>query len=133
MADCGPQPAMELSRTAVPNDLDPKAETVKQILSYFVHHPSALDSVEGVSRWRLLQERINRTVEESQVALEWLVAEGYLQPVNRVGSQRLFRLNIKQQTKAVRFLEGKESAPRPDDRQREGNCRLPAKKGIDDE
>ena len=94
------------SGMALPQESEPDNEIVKQILSYFLRSPEAMDSVEGVARWRLLQERVNRTVEQSQVALDWLVAKDYLQVVYRVGSKRLFRLNVERRVEAVRFLEG---------------------------
>jgi hypothetical protein len=123
-----------LPRGEVPKDLDADDEIVKQILSYFLHSPNAMDSVEGVSRWRLLQERINRTVEESQVALEWLVDKGYLTPVNRVGSKQLFSLDINHRAEALRFLEGKKSKRRLCDKQSRGDSsRPPAKKSIEHE
>ncbi len=46
-----------------------------------------------LARWRLMQERIRITVEETQAALNWLVAEGYLELEPRVGTESLFHLN----------------------------------------
>jgi hypothetical protein len=92
----------------LPEELDPDGEIVKQILSYFVRNPQAVDSVEGIARWRLLEEQIHRTVKQSQVALDWLAANGYLDEVCEAGSQRLFRLNAQRHADAATFLAGKE-------------------------
>ena len=78
---------------------------MKQILSYFVRHPNAVDSLEGVARWRLLEEQIDRTVRKTESALEWLLAEGYLVEVRRPGTERLYQLNLKRRSKAIEFLD----------------------------
>jgi hypothetical protein len=82
----------------------PDPDIVKQMLSYFVRNPSAVDSVEGIARWRLLEEQIERTVRETETALEWLLAEGYLLEVRRPGTERLYQLNLKRRSKAIEFL-----------------------------
>lgn len=94
----------------MPEEPEPDDEIVKQILSYFVRNPQAVDGVEGIARWRLLEEQIHRTVEQSQVALDWLVAKSYLQEVHKAGSERLFRLNAQRHADAARFLADKETS-----------------------
>ncbi len=49
-----------------------------EILSYFLRKPQAVDDVEGIARWRLLDEAVNRNLNEVAEALQWLVAEGFL-------------------------------------------------------
>ena len=41
-----------------------------EILSYFLRNPLAADTLEGVARWRLLDEVVYRKVEETRAALE---------------------------------------------------------------
>jgi hypothetical protein len=101
---------------------DPEHEMAKEILSYFVRNPRAADSVEGVARWRLLDQAIHRTVDETHQALAWLVAEGFLCQANPAGSGTIFTLNAARREHARRFLEsapgaeGKPEAPgRSDD------------------
>lgn len=48
-------------------------ERAREILQYFMQHPQASDDLEGIARWRLLQERVVRQVEEVRKALELLV------------------------------------------------------------
>lgn len=74
-------------------------------MSYFVRNPRAADSVEGVARWRLLDQAIHRTVDETHRALEWLVAEGFLCQATTAGSGTIFTLNAERQAQARRFLE----------------------------
>jgi hypothetical protein len=76
----------------------------RQILSYFVRNPLAVDSLEGIVRWRLLEETIHRSVVETQEALRWLVNEGYLSEVAQPHSARMFRLNPEKLREAESFL-----------------------------
>ena len=64
-----------------------------QILRYFVRHPHALDDLEGIARWRLLEEAIRAKVAETDRALHWLVERGFLRQTARLGSPPLFGLN----------------------------------------
>jgi hypothetical protein len=68
-------------------------QPARQILSYFVRNPSAADSLEGIARWRLLEEAIHRNIAETEESLRWLVKEGYLVEMTQMHSTRLFRLN----------------------------------------
>jgi len=70
----------------------PPQAVIKEIMRYFVEHPRALDSLEGVARWRLLQRRIDDTVAETEGALEWLVAHGFVQRVEVSFGPALFRI-----------------------------------------
>jgi hypothetical protein len=72
----------------------PRADpaVVKQVLSYFVRHPHAIDDLEGIARWRLLEEAVRDRVEETRLALSWLVEHDYLRPM-RSGAAAMFGLN----------------------------------------
>jgi hypothetical protein len=77
---------------------------VRQILSYFVRNPGAADSLEGIARWRLLEESIHRSVQETERALSWLVKEGYLLAIPQLHASRLFQLNAVKQVEAESLL-----------------------------
>jgi hypothetical protein len=83
-------------------------ELVKDVLRYFLRHPRAADTLEGVSRWRLLEVKVDRRIEETQGALAWLVARGFLKEHTTVASGRIFRLTEEKRTEAERFLAGTE-------------------------
>lgn len=83
---------------------EPERQIVRQILSYFVRNPKTADNLEGVTHWRLLEEQVHRTFRETERALSWLVAQGFLQEIQGSGSARLFRLNPKRSKDAVQFL-----------------------------
>jgi hypothetical protein len=84
-------------------------QTTREVLSYFVRNPLAADSLEGVARWRLMDEVIRRRLEETEVALDWLVAQGYLMSSVVPGGTLTFRLNRDRLADAQEFL----SSPTP--------------------
>jgi len=84
----------------------------RQILSYFVRNESAVDSLEGIAKWRLLEEAIHRNVLETEQALEWLVRQGYLVESMQPHAGRLFSFNAAKRAEA-RFLTHAEEQPSP--------------------
>jgi hypothetical protein len=85
----------------------------KEILSYFMRNPSAADSLEGVARWRLLEEKIHQGTEETRRALKWLVSHGFLVEERRKGAQPIFSLNGRNTEKTKELLQqDKMAAPR---------------------
>lgn len=48
----------------------------RNILVYLQEHPGSCDTVEGISRWWLLRQRISESVETVRQALERLAQEG---------------------------------------------------------
>jgi hypothetical protein len=93
------------SPLAVPSvDPDPSWDTVKEILRYFLRNPRAVDSVEGVARWRVMEEQVHRSLEQTQSALAWLLSEGYLEELQTAGTSRIVRLNPDRQAVAAHFL-----------------------------
>jgi hypothetical protein len=77
----------------------------REILAYFLRNPSAADSLEGIARWRLLEQAIHRTILQTEGALSWLVKNGYLIEVEQTHSRRLFRLNPEKQAAAGELLK----------------------------
>lgn len=82
----------------------------RQVLSYFVRHPQAIDNLEGIVRWRLLQEKIYSTLQDTESALTWLVKEGYLREEANPGGDPLYRLNTAQAESALAFLASEDTA-----------------------
>ena len=76
----------------------------REILAYFLRNPSAADSLEGIARWRLLEEEIHRKVVETRRALAWLVREGLLIETTPTATGRLYKLNPDQQDQAELLL-----------------------------
>ncbi len=89
-----------------------------QILHYFANNPEAADTLEGIARWRLLEEQIQRGLQETQQALEWLVANDFLLEESRVSSGKLYRLNQEKAADVTSFLsQGDEDDSEEGDRQ----------------
>jgi hypothetical protein len=87
-------------------DRDPEIDVAvaRDILRYFLRNPRAADDLEGVVRWRLLDEKIHRSVAEARAALEWLVSSGLLVE-EQAGTSAMYRLNTDSREQAERFLE----------------------------
>ncbi len=87
-----------------------------QILSYFLRNPEQADSLTELARGRLMEERIRLSVESTQAALNWLVAEGYVQQEARVGTESLFRLNPERRQDAESLLKEERQQQSPPNR-----------------
>jgi hypothetical protein len=81
---------------------------VRDIMRYFVQHPAAADSVEGIARWRLLQQRVQDVVQETDAALALLVGRDIILEIRTGSAPPLFRLNPEKSDEVRRLLEGGE-------------------------
>jgi len=84
----------------------PKAGPLRAVLTYFLDHPETVDSVEGIARWRLTQELIERTVRETAEAVNWLVSRGFLIESSTPTSGGLYSLNDEKRCEAERLAKG---------------------------
>ena len=91
------------------NALELDETVVRQILGYFVGSPQMADTLEGIARWRLLQERVRLSVRQTEAALGWLVEKGFIVEARPVGLRSpVFCLNPERLRDAKRFLGGTE-------------------------
>jgi hypothetical protein len=65
---------------------------VARVLDYFRRHPACIDDLEGIARWRLLDERVDRVVTETARALDRLVRDGLLERIDTPGLRQRYRL-----------------------------------------
>ena len=79
-------------------------KSVRDVLAYFLQHPSTADSLEGIARWRVLQETSPHIVEQVHLALAWLVRERLLLREDRIGLAPTFRLDPARSDEAKRLL-----------------------------
>lgn len=95
----------------MPSNVRELDETVvRQILGYFVRNRRMADTLEGIARWRLLQERVRLSMRQTEAALAWLVEEGFIEEALPAGSRSsVFRLNPGRLSDAKRFLDGGDS------------------------
>jgi hypothetical protein len=90
--------------SAKPRTVPGEPELRKEILRYFLEHPDAVDDLEGISRWRLRQLLVERSVLEAREALDWLVEKGYLDAEQMAGTHRTFRLSPSKKEDAKRLV-----------------------------
>jgi hypothetical protein len=85
---------------------DPQNEAlaVREVLSYFVRNPNAADDLEGIARWRVLEEIARRRIEDTRHALKWLVEEGYLRETLVAGWAPIFKINSDRLEQAKAYL-----------------------------
>lgn len=81
------------------------SETVaREIMRYFLDRTEAADTLEGIARWRLMQQSIERTVDETASALRLLIARGHIEEVRTGVGPALFRLNAGKRAEAEASL-----------------------------
>jgi hypothetical protein len=92
----------------LPDAKDKSSEAVaREVLDYFLRNPDAADTLTGIARWRLLGEAVQRSVARTEIALQWLLDQGYLLQVQTKGAAGIFRLNPERRRDAELFLERK--------------------------
>ena len=66
----------------------PRPALWQELVQYWVQHPEAQDTLEGIAEWWLLEHRIQQATADLKAALQGLVREGFvsehLQPDGRV-------------------------------------------------
>jgi hypothetical protein len=97
-----------------PTNDPPEPARARTVLNYFFRHPRAADTLEGVVRWRLLEEQVQRAMAETRDAIEWLVSKGYLKEDSRAYSGAIYSLNQEEAAEIERFLSGKQKSPDPE-------------------
>lgn len=92
--------------------IEPDPGVVTQVLTYFVRNRQSADTLEGIARWRLLEEEVRHNVQQTQRALEWLVEQDLVEELRPPGYQTsLFRLNPSRREEAERFLRKQKKRP----------------------
>jgi len=81
-----------------------KNEIAREILTYLLDHPVAIDTLEGVAQWWLLERKINQ-VEMVKHALTELVAKGFLIGHQSEDGQTRYRLNKEKYERIKAFLK----------------------------
>ena len=79
---------------------DEKDPTARDILSYLLSNTKAEDSIEGIVSWWLLEQSINRRIQEVQKVLDELVREGLILTRESNDFRVRYRLN-KQKIKRI--------------------------------
>ncbi|MFQ5520188.1 MAG: hypothetical protein ACE5FK_02220 [Candidatus Methylomirabilia bacterium] len=80
-------------------------EMARDILRYLVRHPEAEDTLEGITRWWLERERIERTVDEVHESLQLLVTRGLLMEQRGRARPACYRMNRAKGREIEEFLK----------------------------
>jgi hypothetical protein len=79
-------------------------EIVVDILNYFLRNPAAVDSFDGIARWRVMEEIARRSLGDTEDALRWLITGGYLQEEQVLGGKAVYRLDHDHREEASRLV-----------------------------
>jgi hypothetical protein len=90
-----------------------REEIARDILHYFLRHPAAADTFDGIVRWRVLEEIARRTVASTEDAMRWLIAEGFLSGEKIAGGRTLYRLVDGKRREAELLVKEGEQPHRP--------------------
>jgi len=63
------------------------------ILDYLLKTPEAKDTLEGISRWWLLKEQIDISVEKISDALQYLIKNNYVQVLEYPEQNKFYTVN----------------------------------------
>jgi hypothetical protein len=78
-----------------------------EILSYLLEHPDAMDTLEGIVRWWLMEQNIRRQTSRVRRALDDLVNSGFVFEQKMPHSGTGFRLNRDRYEEILSFLQMK--------------------------
>jgi hypothetical protein len=88
------------------------------ILSFYLTNPGAVETIDGIVEWRLMEEIIRRRVADTHQALRWLVERGFLTRRERSGGDPLYHLPAEKRAEAERFVSDMTEATMPPDDRR---------------
>lgn len=78
----------------------------QQILSYLVEHPDAKDTVDGVIKWWLPEDSVDRGKKTVQEVLDSLVLRGWLTRRDATSSKTIYGMKKDQLEEIENFLRG---------------------------
>lgn len=81
------------------------AKAAAQILTHMLRHPQIVDTLEGLSRFRLLEDRVQQSVFETSEALRLLVNEGLVLEEGLSDGPRSYSLNPDRIDDAIKLRE----------------------------
>lgn len=73
------------------------------MLEFFLTTPKAADTVEGITRWRLLDVAVHHALNDTRKAVRFLAEKGFLKASQVTGSEDIFSLDETQRASAEQF------------------------------
>jgi hypothetical protein len=83
-----------------------RPEITREILRYFMKNPGAKDTLEGIARWWLERNRVERTVDEVAQSLHVLVAQGLIIRRQARAALPYYLANPAKRREIAEFLDG---------------------------
>jgi hypothetical protein len=81
-------------------------EIMRDILAYLVDHPEAQDTLEGITEWWLLEQKIKYQTKIVQEALEELVKSGLILTHKSWNSRTHYHINQRKYEEIQELLKG---------------------------
>jgi hypothetical protein len=78
----------------------------QEILEYLREHPEASDTLEGITEWWLMSQRIRYEMEKVKAAVSKLVEEGWIIEIQEKNSTIRYKLNPKKR-RGIRLCDPK--------------------------
>ncbi len=69
------------------------SEVASTILNYLLKHPSAKDTLEGITVWWILDEQISQAIEEVSKALNYLVSHEFVVVIKYRNQEKYYQIN----------------------------------------
>ena len=85
----------------------PPGPLTRELLGYWIQHPEALDTVEAIVEWWLLEHRIQQATVELQSALSGLVANGFVVRQQEADGRIYYQLNREKEAEIIAWLQSK--------------------------
>lgn len=86
--------------------MKPEQHLEYAILNYLVDQPSAKDTLEGITEWWLLKEKISYTVDKINTSVNELVVKGYLVEKKYQNQSKVYKINGKKLEEIKAKLNG---------------------------
>ena len=68
-------------------------KAAREVMCYLLDNTGSADTLEGIARWRLMQQRIDQAVDETTAAVRLLITRGFVEEVRTGVGPALFRLS----------------------------------------
>ena len=86
--------------------LNAHLETAREILRYFIRHPDAKDTLEGIARWWFGNNRFEKNTSEVAESLHLLMARGFVIERHGQAIRPYYQMNPAKRADIAEFVNG---------------------------
>jgi hypothetical protein len=76
----------------------------RDLLKLYLTNPTLVETTEGLARWRLADQLLDKTIRETEQALEWLVSRGFLRQISGRRGRTVFMMNPDRRDEAQHWI-----------------------------